>query len=154
MSNTILLLPVANFKLIRLAAIIGSEFSQAISFLNLYIFPSAGAKLKPWFIIQAPTVFTLYLNSSILKSVLKPGIDSNLSIVPPDTPYPLLEIFATGTSKAANIGIKIIVALSPIPPVECLSTILSEISLKSIISPDSAIFILKFKISSFVNPLI
>ena len=49
-------------------------------------------------------------------------------------------------------GINKIVALSPIPPVACLSTIFSAISLKSIISPDSAIATLKYNISSAVNP--
>ena len=42
----------------------------------------------------------------LVKNVVKrPFIDSNLSIVPPETPYPLLETLATGISKEASIAV-------------------------------------------------
>ena len=64
------------------------------------------------------------------------GIASNLSTVPADNPSPLSANFATGMPAAARRGIKVIVTLSPTPPVECLSTILPFNSPKIIILPD------------------
>ena len=67
--------------------------------------------------------------------MLNPGIDSNLSNVPPVCPNPLPDIFAILTSHAAIIGPKTNDVLSPTPPVECLSTLIPSISFKLIISP-------------------
>ena len=78
--------------------------------------------------------------------MLYPGIDSNLSIVPPVKPSPLPDIFATGTPRAAITGINTSVILSPIPPVLCLSTTLPS-SVKFKTSPDSAIAIVKSVVS-------
>ena len=54
--------------------------------------------------------------------MLYPGIDCNLSTVPPVNPKPLPDILATGTPKDATSGNNIKETLSPTPPVECLST--------------------------------
>ena len=84
-------------------------------------------------------------------SVLKPGMDSSLSIVPPVCPSPLPDILATGTPQAAQRGAKIKVVLSPTPPVLCLSTLKPSISDKSTISPEFAIASVKRDVSfSFI----
>ena len=84
--------------------------------------------------------------------VLYPGIDSNLSTVPPVNPNPLPDILATGTPRDATNGNKQIDTLSPTPPVECLSTIILFIFDKSNISPELAIANVKFVVSFFVIP--
>ena len=127
---------------------------QPIVSLNAYIFLSAGAKFKVCPIKLIPISLIFCLNSSIEIFILYPGIASNLSAVPPVIPSPLPLIFATGIPSAATIGITISVILSPTPPVECLSTIRSDISLKSNTSPEFAIANVKFKISSCVIPFI
>ena len=83
-----------------------------------------------------------------------PGIDSNLSTVPPVNPNPLPDIFATGTPQEATNGSNINDTLSPTPPVECLSTIVLLIFDKSNISPEFAIAIAKFVVSSSFIPCI
>ena len=55
-----------------------------------------------------PTFSTFCINSFISTFVLYPGIDSNLSIVPPVCPRPLPDIFATGIPSDAIIGSKTI----------------------------------------------
>ena len=154
MSINILLAPDAIFLLIMLDAINGIFAVHPIVSLNAYIFLSAGAKFKLDVIKLIPISCTLFLKSSILKFTLYPGIDSSLSLVPPVNPNPLPDIFATGTPNEAMIGISINVILSPTPPVECLSTMFSDMSLKSIVSPEFAIEIVRFVISLFVIPLI
>ena len=129
-------------------------FAQEITSLKAFIFLSAGAKFNVCEIKLIPISFTFSLNSSIDIPVLYPGIDSNLSIVPPVIPNPLPLILATGTPQAAIIGNNTKVTLSPTPPVECLSTIVPSISDKSNISPELAIDIVKFNISLRVIPFI
>ena len=77
-----------------------------------------------------------------------------MSTVPPVKPKPLPDIFATGIPSAAIIGSKTIDTLSPTPPVECLSTVISSNSDKSKISPEFAIANVKLYNSSSVIPLI
>ncbi len=77
-----------------------------------------------------------------------PGILSNLSIVPPVCPNPRPLIFANLAPKDANSGPKISVTLSPTPPVECLSTLMPLMSLRSIESPESLIANAKYVASS------
>ena len=62
-------------------------------------------------------------------------MDSNLSRVPPVCPNPRPLIFASLAPQAATIGPKTKEVLSPTPPVECLSTLIPSISLKSTTSP-------------------
>ena len=135
-----------------LDAISGMFSTQAIVSLNAYNFLSAGAKFDVCPIKHIPIFLTFCLNSSIVKSVLYPGIDCILSTVPPVNPNPLPDIFATGTPREAMIGIKINVILSPTPPVECLSTT-SPRSDKSSTSPELAIANVKSVISWSLIPL-
>ena len=87
----------------------------------------------------------------MVKLTLNPGIDSNLSIVPPVIPSPLPLILTTGIFNAPRIGIATNVTVSPIPPVECLSqTFLSNLN----VSPLSINILVKSNVSSKVSPLI
>ena len=54
--------------------------------------------------------------------VVKLGMDSSLSSVPPVMPRPLPEIIGTRKPRQASSGASAIDTLSPTPPVECLST--------------------------------
>ena len=151
-SSTIFSAPAAIFLLIMLDAISGILPTQEIESLSAYNFLSAGAKFAVWPITLIPTFCTFSMNLFISTTVLYPGIDSSLSIVPPVNPNPLPDIFATGIPSDAIIGINTIVILSPTPPVECLSTTVFPKTDKSNISPELAISKVKFVVSSFVIP--
>ena len=56
-------------------------------------------------------------------------------MVPPVAPSPLPLILAVRIPREETIGPTIKVVLSPIPPVECLSTLMPGIELKSSKSP-------------------
>ena len=60
--------------------------------------------------------------SCIESPVLKPGIASSLSMVPPVCASPLPANIGTVAPAARNAGARIMLILSPTPPVECLST--------------------------------
>ena len=81
-------------------------------------------------------------------------MDCNLSTVPPVIPSPLPLILATGIPIEAMIGEIIKVTLSPTPPVLCLSTTFSAISLKSSFSPEFAIATVIANVSASFMPLI
>ena len=119
-----------------------------------YNFLSAGAKLEVWPIIAQPTSFTTFLKVSKSGFVLYPGIESNLSRVPPVWPKPLPEIIGTYSPQAASIGANITLVLSPTPPVECLSQTRSEsrISDQFNVSPEFVIASVKQTVSSGVIP--
>ena len=85
-------------------------------------------------------------------SILNPGIDSNLSFVPPVWPRPRPDIFATGTSNAATNGASTKVVVSPTPPVECLSTLMPLIEDRSTVSPEYIIALVKSAHSFDVIP--
>jgi hypothetical protein len=92
-------------------------------------------------------------NSSPERLVLKPGIASSLSTVPPVCPSPRPLILATGNPNAARIGTTTRVVLSPTPPVECLSTVIPLIADKSTVSPEATIARVKAVVSSALMPL-
>ena len=107
-----------------LDAISGILSTHDIASLRLYNFLSAGAKFNVCEIILIPILSTFSTNLFTSIAVLYPGIDSNLSTVPPVNPSPLPDIFATATPHDATSGSKTKDTLSPTPPVECLSTII------------------------------
>ena len=78
----------------------------------------------------------MLLNSSIDRSVRKPGIDSSLSSVPPVWPSARPEIIGTITPAAAASGAAIRLVLSPTPPVECLSTLTPGMEERSTVVPE------------------
>src|SRR5436309_5066610 len=65
-------------------------------------------------------------NSPSGRLTLKPGIASSLSSVPPVWPRPRPLIIGTVRPPAATMGARIREVLSPMPPVECLSTFFAE----------------------------
>ena len=86
-------------------------------------------------------------------SVLNPGMDSSLSIVPPVCPKPLPLIFATFTPSEATSGATTRLVLSPTPPVECLSTLMPLIAEKSRRCPESRTANVSATVSSKLIPL-
>src|SRR6056297_1001888 len=145
--------PPAIFLLIILLAIRGMLSMVPVTSLKEYIFLSAGARLIFALIIEVFISFTILINLLLERLVWKPLIDSILSIVPPVCPNPRPDILGTGTPVAATIGNNAREVLSPTPPVLCLSTFFPDIELRSNISPDLAIVIVKSLISRLVIPL-
>ena len=84
---------------------------------------------------------------------MHPGIDSNLSNVPPVWPNPLPDILANFTPHAATKGPSTKEVLSPTPPVECLSTFIPSMLDKSIVSPECNIASVNIPISFLFIPL-
>ena len=133
-------------------AISGMLSTVAVTSLNAYSFLSAGAISADCPITANPISFTILKKSSSAKAVFKPGIASNLSIVPPVNPNPRPLILATFPPHAATIGATTKVTLSPTPPVLCLSTFTPIILDKSTISPDFVIQFVNAKSSRSVIP--
>ena len=119
----------------------------AVTSLNAYNFLSAGTKFPLCPIIAILILLTFSINCSSVSSTENPLNVSSLSIVPPVCPSPLPDILATGIPSDATKGVKQIEVLSPTPPVECLSTFTPFILLKSILSPDSTIALVKSAVS-------
>ena len=134
-SNKIGARPAANFFDIIDDAINGIQETVPVTSRSAYIFLSAGSRWALWPIIANWQSLTCFTNASSLIIIFNPGIDSNLSSVPPVCPSPRPLILATGTPHAATIGPNTNDVLSPTPPVLCLSTFIPWIALKSIISP-------------------
>ena len=120
-----------------------------------YNFLSAGAKLDVCPIMAQPTFLTTPRNVSMLGWVLYPGIESNLSNVPPVCPSPRPEIIGTNNPHAARMGANARLTLSPTPPVECLSHTksLSKTFCQSSVSPDCVIAFVIQTVSSSDIPL-
>ena len=100
-----------------------------------------------------PLLDTHFIKLSISGLVLKPGIHSSLSIVPPVNPSPLPAIIGIFNPSPAITGARIRDTLSPIPPVECLSATKSLESEKSSVFPDLSITSTSENISSSSIPL-
>ena len=115
------------------------EGTVPVTSRRAYSLPSAGARSALWPVSTSPICFSCGRNSSVVRSVRKPGIDSILSSVPPLKPSPRPDILPTGSPQAATSGSTTRVVLSPTPPVECLSTAMSTAPLRSSISPEWAI---------------
>ena len=114
-------IPSAIFLLIIDPQIKGFESMVPVTSLKAYIFLSAGQMVLVCDIMQSPDLSTFFLKSVMLRSVLKPGIVSSLSTVPPVCPRLRPANIGTAIPNAANIGPRMIETLSPTPPVECLS---------------------------------
>ena len=124
-------------------AIKGIESTVPVTSLNAYNFLSAGTSSLVWPITATWISFTCLKNSFGVKEVLKLGMDSNLSMVPPVWPSPRPDIFAIVKPQEATKGANTNVVLSPTPPVECLSTVTPWIEDKSFTSPLSNIAFVK-----------
>ncbi len=92
------------------------------------------------------------MNSSGVRSTLRPGTDSSLSSVPPVCARPRPLSLGTGTPQAAARGPAIRVTLSPTPPVECLSTLKPGMAERSSTSPLATIACVRANVSACVIP--
>ena len=79
-----------------------------------------------WPIMKTPIFASCARASSSLSETLKPGMLSSLSSVPPVMPRPRPEIMGTHRPSQASSGARTSETLSPMPPVECLSTLGGE----------------------------
>ena len=138
-SSTMASAPAASFLLIMELAISDILSTVAVTSRRAYSFLSAGARSAVCPIMAMPISFTLSINCSVVRDVLKPAKLSSLSMVPPVCPRPLPLILATGIPHAATIGVSAREVLSPTPPVLCLSTLQPLMADKSSMSPLSAI---------------
>ena len=96
--------------------------------------------------------FTWSTNCWGVSSVVKPGMLSSLSIVPPVWPSPRPDILATGTPADATRGPTTSVVVSPTPPVECLSTFTPLMGDRSTVSPEATSSWVRYAVSSSVMP--
>ena len=122
-SSTSALVPSAIFLLIIDDAMSGIASTVAVTSRSAYNFLSAGASPAPAAQITAPQSCKTLSISSFDSEARQPGIDSNLSKVPPVWPRPRPESCGTAAPQAATSGARGKVILSPTPPVECLSTV-------------------------------
>ena len=152
MSRTNPSIPSDIFLLIIDPQIKGIESIVPVMSLRAYIFLSAGQIDSVCDIIQTPDRSTLFLKSAIVRFVLKPGIVSSLSIVPPVCPRLRPASIGTAIPSEARIGPRIIETLSPTPPVECLSATNDLRSEKSMVSPELIIIRVRETISSLTMP--
>jgi len=113
---------VCRVLLMMLAVINGIDATVAVTSRNAYSFLSAGAIFAVAPVITQPTRSVISWISRTDRSVRNPGIDSSLSSVPPVGPRPRPEIIGTRKPQQASSGAKISETVSPLPPVECLST--------------------------------
>jgi hypothetical protein len=102
-------------------AISGIDSTSPAASRSAYSLRSAGAISAVCPTSASPRRSTAARISARVRSVRKPGIDSSLSSVPPVCARPRPEIIGTATPQAATAGASGIEALSPTPPVECLS---------------------------------
>ncbi len=152
-SSTIPSAPAAIFLDIMLAAISGILSTVPVTSRRAYSFLSAGVRLPVWLISTMRLSFANRIASSSVTSTRKPGIDSSLSIVPPEKPSPRPLIFTTGTSTDATSGASTSVVVSPTPPVLCLSALKPATPERSNILPERAISIVRLAVSSASIPL-
>ena len=131
--------PSATFFERMLEVISGIDSTVPETSRKAYKSLSAGTTLSVCPIIEKPQVSIVFLNSSTVKFVRYPSIDSNLSRVPPVYPKARPAIIGTLSPCDATMAAKGSEILSPTPPVECLSTKISSFFLmedKSIFSPE------------------
>ncbi len=112
----------ANFLLMMLDAMSGTDSIVAVASRSVYRRRSAGATSVVWPINTQPIRSTCSRAAASVRSVRIPGIDSSLSRVPPVCPSPRPDIIGTVTPNDAINGARMSDVLSPTPPVECLST--------------------------------
>ena len=122
-SKTKAFVPSAIFLLIIDEAISGIDSTVAVTSRSAYNFLSAGAKSALAAQMTAPQSCKTFNICAFVNDARQPGIDSNLSSVPPVCPSPRPDNCGTAAPHAATSGANGKVILSPTPPVECLSTV-------------------------------
>src|SRR5438046_1900070 len=151
-SRTIASAPAAIFFDITLEAINGMEGTVAVTSRSAYISLSAGTMRGDCDATAIPTSRTCLMNRSGSRSTVRPGTDSSLSRVPPVWARARPLSFGTLTPHAAASGAAINVTLSPTPPVECLSTLIPGLALRSSTSPLATIAWVRAGVSAAVMP--
>ena len=134
-SSTIASAPAAIFLDITLDAINGTDGTVAVTSRSAYSSLSAGTMCGDCAATAIPTSRTCLMKRSGSRSTVSPGTDSSLSRVPPVWASARPLSFGTLTPHAAARGAATSVTLSPTPPVECLSTLISGIARRSSTSP-------------------
>ncbi len=141
----------ASFLLRMLATISGVEPTVAVTSRKAYSLRSAGTRSSDAPVMTQPTASMTRLISSRDRSVRNPGMDSSLSSVPPVGPRPRPEIMGTCSPQQVKSGARMSEVLSPMPPVECLST-RSEVSTASSVWPEASMAWVSATVSSAVMP--
>ncbi|OQC57511.1 MAG: hypothetical protein BWX54_01159 [Verrucomicrobia bacterium ADurb.Bin018] len=152
-SNTSESIPSAIFLHMIEAVISGMEATVPVTSRSAYNFLSAGAISPVWPIMENPHLWMVSMNCFSVRLTLNPGMDSNLSSVPPVMPSPRPEIIGTANPAHAASGARISETLSPMPPVECLSTSGSLMEEVSTIAPERIMESVRIAVSSGVIPL-
>ena len=135
-SSTSASTPSASFFDMIEEEISGIDSTVAVTSRRAYSLRSAGASRSVWPMKHSPSSASCFSNSSAVRSVRKPGMDSSLSSVPPVWPSARPDIMGTTTPAAAASGATIRLVLSPTPPVECLSTFTPGMEERSTVSPE------------------
>ena len=130
----------------------GMESTVAVTSRSAYNVLSAGARCPVCPTTATPISRTWRMNSSSVSPIRIPGMDSILSSVPPVCPRPRPLILATGAPQAATSGASTSVVVSPTPPVECLSTLIPGMALRSTTSPESRMARVSAVVSASVMP--
>ena len=151
-SSTIASAPAAIFLDITLDAISGSEGTVAVTSRRAYSTLSAGTMCGDCAATAIPTSRTWRMKRPGSRSTVRPGTDSSLSSVPPVCASARPLSFGTFTPLAAASGGPISVTLSPTPPVECLSTLVPGIPLRSSTSPLRTMAWVSASVSARVMP--
>ena len=151
-SSTIASAPAAIFFDITLDAMSGIEGTVAVTSRSAYSSLSAGTIRGDCAATAMPTSRTCLMKRSGSRSTVSPGTDSSLSRVPPVCARARPLSFGTLTPQAAASGAAINVTLSPTPPVECLSTLMPSIWLRSRTSPLRTMTCVKANVSALVMP--
>ncbi len=99
-----------------------------------------------------PTSRRFRLISSSPRSVLRPGMLSSLSRVPPVCPRALPDIMGTFTPIEAIRGANMMLTLSPTPPVECLSILVPVTPPRSSLLPVASMASVRATVSSMSMP--
>ena len=124
--------PAAIFLLMMDEAISGMDGTVPVTSRRAYNFPSAGARSPLWPESTIPIFETWSKNSCLGQVNPIPGDGFQfIEGATAEIPDPRPDIFATFRPQAATRGSTTRVVLSPTPPVECLSTALPMIGVRS-----------------------
>ena len=146
-------MPSASFFDMMEDEISGIDSTVAVTSRSAYSLRSAGTSRSVCPMKQSPSSANCFSNSSALRSVRKPGMDSSLSNVPPVWPRARPDIIGTTTPAAAANGATMKLVLSPTPPVECLSTFTPGMPERSTVSPECSMHSVRRLTSRSVMPL-
>src|ERR1035438_3905696 len=111
-SSTRASMPSASFFDMMEEEMSGMDSTVAVTSRSAYSLRSAGTRRSVWPMKQSPSSANCFSNSSAVRSVRKPGMDSSLSSVPPVWPRARPDIIGTTTPAAAAKGATMKLVLS------------------------------------------